>query len=199
MSKLFVDEIVHQSSQGSGTITLGASGENITIPSGVTMTNNGSVSGTSTNYPAFGLNFNGANLPSAQNTWTKIPSANITMVYNVGSAFDSSNSRFTVPSGYAGKYIFHVKFLGNNNTNVYRGEFYKNGSTTYNTTNGVTSQARTSEGDSGYGQVENTLFIDLAVGDYIEFYIRNSTGANTIYTAGSAAYNYFMGYRLIGI
>ena len=188
-----------QTITGSGTLTLGTSGETVTIPSGVTMTNNGSVSGTSTNYPAFGLNFNGANLPGGQNVWTKIPSANITMVYNVGSAFDTSNSRFIVPSGYAGKYIFHVKFLGNNNTNVYRGEFYKNGNTVYNTTNGVTSQARTSEGDSGYGQVENTLFIDLAVGDYIEFYIRNSTAANTIYTAGSAAYNYLMGYRLIGI
>ena len=31
MSKLFVDEIVHQSSQGSGTITLGASGETTNI------------------------------------------------------------------------------------------------------------------------------------------------------------------------
>ena len=35
MSKLFVDEIVHQSSQGSGTITLGASGETINITSGI--------------------------------------------------------------------------------------------------------------------------------------------------------------------
>jgi len=199
MSKLFVDEIVHQSSQGSGTITIGASGENITIPSGVTMTNNGSVSGTSTNYPAFGFNFTGDSLPSGQNVWTKIPSANIEMVYNVGSAFDTSNSRFIVPSGYAGKYIFHAKFLGGNNTNVYRGEFWKNGSSVYNTTNGVTSQARTSEGDTAYGQVENTLFIDLAVGDYIEFYIRNSSGTANIYNPGVGEYNYLMGYRLIGI
>ena len=188
-----------QTITGSGTLTLGTSGETVTIPSGVTMTNNGSVSGTSTNYPAFGLNFNGANLPGGQNVWTKIPSANITMVYNVGSAFDTSNSRFTVPSGYAGKYIFHLKFLGQNNSNVYRGEFWKNGSTVYNTTNGLTSQARTSEGDSAYGQVENTLFIDLAVGDYIEVYIRNSTAANDIYAAANGSYNYLMGYKLIGI
>jgi len=192
MSKLFVDEIVHQSSQGSGTITLGASGEKVDLGTGVS-------GGTLSNYPAFGINFNGSSLPGSQNVWTKIPSGNITMVYNVGSAFDTSNSRFTVPSGYAGKYIFHLKFLGQNNTNVYRGEFFKNGSNLFNTTNGVTSQARTSEGDSGYGQVENTLLIDLVVGDYIEVYIRNSSGANDIYTAASAAYNYFMGYKLIGI
>ena len=40
MSKLFVDEIVHQSSQGSGTITLGASGETTNIVG--TLQNNGS-------------------------------------------------------------------------------------------------------------------------------------------------------------
>ena len=37
MSKLFVDEIVHQSSQGSGTITLGASGETVAMASGASV------------------------------------------------------------------------------------------------------------------------------------------------------------------
>ena len=46
MSKLFVDEIVHQSSQGSGTITLGASGEKVDLGTGVS-------GGTLTNTPAF--------------------------------------------------------------------------------------------------------------------------------------------------
>ena len=45
MSDLFVDNIKHQSSQGSGTITIGASGETVEIPSGVTLTNNGTASG----------------------------------------------------------------------------------------------------------------------------------------------------------
>jgi hypothetical protein len=45
MSDLFVDNIKHQSSQGSGTITVGASGETVEIPSGVTLTNNGTASG----------------------------------------------------------------------------------------------------------------------------------------------------------
>ena len=46
MSKLFVDEIVHASSQGSGTITLGASGEKINLGTGVS-------GGTFTNKPMF--------------------------------------------------------------------------------------------------------------------------------------------------
>ena len=192
MSKLFVDEIVHQSSQGSGTITIGASGEKVDLGTGVS-------GGTLSNYPAFGFNFTGENLPSAQNVNTKIPSGNITMIYNVGNAFDTSNSRFIVPSGYAGKYFFYCKFLGNDNNNIYRGEFYKNGSSLYNTTNGVNGQARTSSGDTSYTPEDNTLFIDLAVNDYIEFYIRNSSASNTIYAPNEKGYNYFIGYRLIGI
>ena len=38
MSDLFVDNIKHQSSQGSGTITLGASGETIALASGASQT-----------------------------------------------------------------------------------------------------------------------------------------------------------------
>jgi len=45
MGTIYVDEIKHQSAQGSGTITLGASGETINIPSGVTLTNNGTQTG----------------------------------------------------------------------------------------------------------------------------------------------------------
>ena len=40
MSKLFVDEIVHQSSQGSGTITIGASGETVALASGASASGN---------------------------------------------------------------------------------------------------------------------------------------------------------------
>ena len=43
MSDLFVDNIKHQSSQGSGTITLGASGETIALASGASVTGNGLV------------------------------------------------------------------------------------------------------------------------------------------------------------
>ena len=45
MSDLFVDNIKHQSSQGSGTITLGASGETVNVPTGVTTTLTDGVSG----------------------------------------------------------------------------------------------------------------------------------------------------------
>ena len=43
MGTLFVDNLKHQSSQGSGTITLGASGETIALASGASVTGNGLV------------------------------------------------------------------------------------------------------------------------------------------------------------
>jgi len=65
MSKLFVDEIVHQSSQGSGTITLGASGEKINLGTGVS-------GGTLTNIPAFEA-YLSADTTISDNVWTKVP------------------------------------------------------------------------------------------------------------------------------
>ena len=75
MSEIFVDNIKHQSSQGSGTITLGASGETISIPSGVTTTLTDGVSGDFKMNSGFGsvatvygvrawVHFNGQGTPS---------------------------------------------------------------------------------------------------------------------------------------
>jgi len=62
MSDIFVDNIKHQSSQGSGTITIGASGESITVP-------NGALSGQ--NYPAFNVS-RSVNQNLTENTATKV-------------------------------------------------------------------------------------------------------------------------------
>ena len=84
-------------SSGSGTITLGQSGETITIPSGAT------VSGAMSNTPAFS-----AYLTSDQ-TLTDATATKIQFTgeeYDTANAYDnSSNYRFTVPSGQAGKYL----------------------------------------------------------------------------------------------
>jgi hypothetical protein len=98
MSDLFVDNIKHQSSQGSGTITLGASGETIALASGA------QVSGfTGQNYPAFE-----AYLSSAQSlsdaTSTKIQFN--TETFDTDNTYDNAtNYRFT-PT-IAGKYFVY--------------------------------------------------------------------------------------------
>jgi len=115
MSKLFVDEIVHQSSQGSGTITLGASGETVALASGASQT-------MAVNTPAFMVK-----LSSAQNittgTWTKITFDS--EVYDTNNAFASN--KFT--PGVAGKYKFELQVTIDDLTdqkNLYL-KIYKNG------------------------------------------------------------------------
>ena len=97
-------------SSGSGTITLGQSGETITIPTGATITNSGTATG-----------FGGANTPSfsvySSSSISNISSGTQTLVpfntenYDTDNAFTntSSNYKFTVPSDKAGKYFLSFK------------------------------------------------------------------------------------------
>ena len=88
------------------TITLGVSGDTINVPSCVTFANAGTVTGID-NTPAFFVALT-TNVSISDNTFTKIPFA--TEVYDTDNAYDAStNYRFTVPSGKAGKYYFTMQ------------------------------------------------------------------------------------------
>lgn len=100
MSDLFVDNIKHQSSQGSGTITLGTSGEKITTASGAEFS---AVTGHM--YPMFSVCADSQQIISTA-TWTKITLWD-TEIHNIGSQFSLSNDRFT-PT-VAGKYFFYCQ------------------------------------------------------------------------------------------
>jgi len=84
-----------QSISGSGTVTLGTSGETFTVPSGVT------VSGGIANTPAF-MAVLGSDDTLLNSTWTKATFD--TEVFDTNSAFASD--KFTVPAGEGGKYVF---------------------------------------------------------------------------------------------
>ena len=124
MSKLFVDEIVHQSSQGSGTITIGASGETTNIVG--TLQNNGAGVG-GVNTPAFEAYL------SAQQV---IPNVTVTKInidterFDTANAYDNStNYRFTPQT--AGKYFVYANLnLQTNGKKVANAipSIYKNGS-----------------------------------------------------------------------
>ena len=139
-------------------ITLGASGTTITVPSGATITNNGTQTGFGGDLtPSFQ-----ARLPSTQSfvgdTDTKINFS--TEVWDTDSAYDTSNKRFTVPSGEAGKYYI---FLTINHTygssRKITLKLYKNGSKFHQSDRQTDSR--------GFTWVN---YIDLSVGDYIEIY-----------------------------
>jgi len=100
MSKLFVDEIVHQSSQGSGTITIGASGETINVVG--TLQNNGAGVG-GTNTPAF-LAYLGSTQTPTNDAYNIVQ--NDTEVFDTDSCYDTGTYKFTPTT--SGKYFIYA-------------------------------------------------------------------------------------------
>lgn len=188
MSTLKVDTILKRT--GTGTITVGQSGDTISIPSGATLNS----AGTNTlegiaNTPAF-LARNDAAQSISANTATKVTFG--TEEYDTDSAF--SSSRFTVPSGKAGTYFIYSKIQQDCTANTHlRLGIYKNGSEIGRT---FTGEADNDEFTSWNGA------ISLSASDYIEIYIyQNASGggaARDVRTSGSLIYTYFGGYKLIG-
>jgi hypothetical protein len=172
-------------SSGSGTITLGQSGETVTIPTGATITNSGTANGFGgANTPNFyAYDTSGQSLPNAATT--KLNYA--TEVYDTDNAFASS--RFTVPSGQAGKYHFTAMVGIQQSSEVTELTIYirKNGSSEF----------------AGDGQNPNYPYafasgtLDLAVGDYVEAYCEHYYGS-AVTRQTSKISNYFQGFKLIG-
>ena len=180
---------------GSGTLTLGQSGETISVPSGATLdlssaTQTG-VGGANT--PNFLVEKDG-NQTISSDTATKVSFG--TEQYDSDNVFGSD--KFTVPSGEGGKYnLFGNVQLQSDGTNkilnctVY---FYKNGSE-------MTSQpARISKvfdvNDVTRQMLPFSVAINLSASDYIEIYTAatHSTGGSIFVREEGT---YFGGYKII--
>ena len=135
-----------------------------------------------TNTPAFSAYGAGANLSNA--TDTKLTFGNT--YYNVGSGYDTSTSRFTVPSGESGKYVFHAKYRIENDSGYIQIVFRKNG--------GVEAESRE---ENGYGtqryiSVATTWSVGLSAGDYIEAW-----GLIGVGNTNGITHPIFHGYKII--
>jgi hypothetical protein len=98
--------------ESSDTITIGASGDTITIPSGATISNLGTATGFGgANTPAFSVYASTGVSSIVSGTQTLVPFN--TENYDTDNAFDntSGNYKFTVPSGKDGKYFFQASVL----------------------------------------------------------------------------------------
>ena len=176
---------------GSGTLTLGQSGETISIPSGATLDlSNATQTGVGgTNTPAFQATISGSQQPISSGVTTKL---NFTVEnFDTNSAYDAPNSKFTVPSEQAGKYFINATpWLSVDTTytfNYYYSYIYKNGS--------AVSFSEIFIGGSGYIQdmrVPVSTILDLSVGDYIEIYA-NGVGGTSWGNFGGT----FEGYKII--
>jgi len=189
VSTLKVDTILKRS--GTGTITLGQSGDTIALGSGASSTGFGEV-----NTPAFSvqLGYNESqNVSEATNTKVQLDSE----YFDTDNAFDAStNYRFTVPSGKAGKYFFtwsiYLYQPTVSNMRIVESMLYLNGSRYIGGSfNGRDIYFRTAT----YG---NSAFLDLSVGDYVELYgavdtVNNSSQAS--FYGGDRA-TFLTGYRV---
>ena len=173
-------------SSGSGTITLGQSGETITIPTGATITNSGTQTGFgSDNTPAF-LATPSSSQTIANTTFTKMLFQ--TEVLDTDSAYDASASTFTVPSGKGGIYIFYCNMRmplsdGEERThmiNVNGSDDLKSGTQFY-------------PGNNAPFYSTATTMLNLSAGDvcYQNVYVTSSGNRTT-----NTSYTYFGAYRL---
>ena len=195
VSQIKVNEIIKQSGSS---ITIGESGDTVTIPSGATLNSAGTNTLTGISMtPAFYVTIT-SNQTVSDNVKTKVSWTN--EVYDTNSAFASD--KFTVPSGQAGKYNFYVHLTlgtsGSYGVLFPRAYIYKNGSSLY-----MFSGPNNEQGNDVYS-VTGTLSLDLSVGDYIEVYGRNNNDQGTPYFLGKSGdspneeRSWFGGYKVLG-
>jgi hypothetical protein len=185
MSKLETNTI--DTISGSTNLTLGGTNAtDITIPSGVTITNNGTQSGFGANTPAFE-----ASLASTQaiNTasYTKVQFA--TEIFDTDNTYDNvTNYRFT-PAVVGKYYLFSELCLDDLNDGSFLDILlYKNGS--------ATKQSRLF---SGVTEKQSSWFsyIDVSTSesDYYEIFVYQNTGVTR--NLRSDISGYFGGYKII--
>ena len=201
VSQIKVNEIIKQSGS---TITIGESGDTISIPSGATLNSAGTNTLTGiSNTPAFAAYLaNDSDQSISDSTTTKIQFE--AERFDTAGAYDTSNYRFTCPTGQAGKYYIVVKAkCGSSQQNDIVGVFvhiYKNGSSYH------------SVGMTGAGFISGTKYpilglgvlcssvLELAEGDYIEGYgyIKTNGAGTPKFQEGDDASTYMEGFKLIG-
>ena len=180
MGTVFVDNLEPQSGTS---LTLGASGDSVSLGSG----------GTVTNTPAF-MVVTGTDLTIANSTWTKATNW-ATPIFDTDSAW--SSDKWTVPSGKAGKYIFHahVYFTSGDDQCKVEARLYKNGSNAGGSSTGSATVRTYLNGSNRDVDKGWTWIANLSAGDYIEFYINQNNGDNqTLYRE-----SWLSGHRLIGV
>ena len=196
MSTLKVDTILKRT--GTGTITVGQSGDTISIPSGATLNSAGTntLEGIS-NTPAFDARASSNQTGLTSGGWTKVQFD--TELFDTDSAYDNVNDKFTVPTGKAGKYYFttfaKINSAGGSATLLGSGmRFHKNGSNVKESIHFIANGANSAEGKGV------SCVLDLAVSDYIEvyaYYQDNGGGTGSI-TGNTDFDTFFTGYKLIG-
>ena len=129
----------------------------------------------------------------AYNTTTKINFD--TSIIDTDSGVDTTNKRYTIPSGKGGKYIVHCFYRTGTGTDSASFDIfvYKNGSLLSDAEDMASFTVSQS-----YNTIQCTGMLDLAAGDYVEMYARQADQNftfNILYSNEAR----FWGYKLIGV
>jgi len=190
MSTLKVDTILKRT--GTGTITVGQSGDTITIPSGATL----NAAGTNTleginNTPAFLASMT-SNQTISNNTSTVVACNN--EVLDSNGCYDTSTYKFT-PT-VAGYYFLSGsgRFDGTGGDNEYRMHIYKNSS--------QVSQIMTEWLSQEVQSIVSGLHYANGSSDFFQFKVQQSSGSNATFNGGTwestGEIARFFGYRILG-
>ena len=116
-------------------------------------------------------------------------------IFDTNGAYDTSNKRFTVPSGQAGKYFIYSNTTAGSNTNSdtidVKLAIYKNGSAYKR----GYQDARNN--NIRYHQVSVAAVMQLAVGDYLEMFIQVDPSSGTVEVRNQNDETTFGGYKII--
>ena len=147
-------------------------------------------------YPAFRANMSGNQSISAA-TNTKIAFDTMSsdnQSWDTNSAYSTSNYRFTVPSGQAGKYFFggYMRCDGTGLNNV-QWRYYLNGATM-----AFTQTISTGDSWTGMGATSYPIVFDLSVADYVEVWVYSASGSSILVKAasGDAKCSSWFGYKI---
>jgi len=174
------------------TLTLGTSGDTISIPSGVTIANSGTATGFGgANTPAF-VAYKTSSQSVANTTFTKITFEAEQLDSN--SAYDTSNSRFT--PGVAGYYFIGAVWRYDTTTDFDDARFvlYRNGSA-------VVQSAVVNKDANG---MTFSMMIQSDADDYFEMYGRQDSGGSVTLNhsasyLGDSTQAQFFGFRILGV
>ncbi len=191
------------SSDGSGTFTsnLPASAPNVSTATGTLPIANGGTGAATlaaaglTNTPSFKAHYDGD-----PNNAQDIPSGAFTVlaldgeVFDTDSAYNTSNYKFTIPSGKAGKYYFHAQIYWNETPVTQpRIYIYKNGNQfarwgSFDTTTQPTNFE--------YHMHTISVLDNSSVGDYYEARVYQGSGSNKHIWGGNMG-TFFEGFKLL--
>jgi hypothetical protein len=161
-------------SPSSGTaLQIGDASDVITIPSGATITNSGTATGFGeSNTPSFSVYKTGTTSLSNNATTLLIPT---TVARNDDTVYNTSNGKFTVPSGQGGLYFLFGSFrISGYTPNRCQALFFVNGSEVNYTLGESVPDGSVS---NIHATIPTTALLELSASDYVELRGSQASGS----------------------